>query len=99
MIAVRRSATILAHGEASRAAEATLAAPMIQPGADRRELEAEVAYLRTFGDVYRTHLDGYLDALLRNVEEWERAEKISLDAARASLPALPLHPQPPPLTG
>jgi DivIVA domain-containing protein len=96
-----------AHGEASRAAEAALAAPLAdpldspeaQPGADRSELQAELVYLRTFSDVYRTHLHAYLDALLRNVEEWERAEKISLDAARASLPG-PLHlPQPLPPTG
>lgn len=65
-----------AHGEASRAAEAALAAP-IQASTDHRELEAELAYLRTFSNVYRTHLHAYLDALLRNVEERERAEKTS----------------------
>jgi len=83
-----------AHGEASRAAEAAFAAPATVPSADRRELEAELAYLRTFSDVYRAHLHAYLDALLRNVEEWERAEKTSLAAARASLPH-PLHGPPP----
>jgi len=88
-----------AHTEASSAAEAALVAPATQPDADRRELEAELAYLRTFSDVYRTHLHAYLDALLRNVEEWERAEKTSLAAARGSLPRLPHHPQPPPPTG
>jgi DivIVA domain-containing protein len=88
-----------AHTEASSAAEAALVAPAAQPDADRRELEAELAYLRTFSDVYRTHLHAYLDALLRNVEEWERAEKTSLAAARGSLPRLPHHPQPPPPTG
>jgi DivIVA domain-containing protein len=92
-----------AHGEASRAAEAALTAPLAagqtQPGTDRGELEAELVYLRTFSDVYRTHLHAYLDALLRNVEEWERAEQISLDAARASLPGPPHHPQPSPPTG
>jgi DivIVA domain-containing protein len=88
-----------AHTEASSAAEAALVAPATQPDADRRELEAELAYLRTFSDVYRTHLHAYLDALLRNVEEWERAEKTSLAGARGSLPRLPHHPQPPPPTG
>ncbi|MGC1282870.1 MAG: DivIVA domain-containing protein [Streptosporangiaceae bacterium] len=88
-----------AHTEASSAAEAALVAPATQPDADRRELEAELAYLRTFSDVYRTHLHAYLDALLRNVEEWERAEKTSLAATRGSLPRLPHHPQPPPPTG
>ena len=88
-----------AHTEASSAAEAALVAPATPPDADRRELEAELAYLRTFSEVYRTHLHAYLDALLRNVEEWERAEKTSLAAARGSLPRLPHHPQPPPPTG
>ena len=88
-----------AHTEASSAAEAALVAPATQPDGDRRELEAELAYLRTFSDVYRTHLHAYLDALLRNVEEWERAEKPSLAAARGSMPRLPHHPQPPPPTG
>jgi DivIVA domain-containing protein len=80
-----------AHGQASQAAEAALAAPVPQAGPDRRDLEAELAYLRTFSEVYRTHLRAYLDALLRNVEEWERAEKTSLAAARAGNP---LSPQP-----
>jgi DivIVA domain-containing protein len=88
-----------AHTEASSAAEAALVAPATQPDSDRRELEAELAYLRTFSDVYRTHLHAYLDALLRNVEEWERAEKTSLGGTRGSLPRLPHHPQPPPPTG
>ena len=88
-----------AHTEASSAAEAALVAPATQPDGDRRELEAELAYLRTFSDLYRTHLHAYLDALLRNVEEWERAEKTSLAAARGSMPRLPHHPQPPPPTG
>jgi DivIVA domain-containing protein len=92
-----------AHSEASRAAEAALEAPLAagpaQPGDERSDLEAELVYLRTFSDVYRTHLHAYLDALLRNVEEWERAEKISLDAARAGLPGPPHHPQPSPPTG
>jgi DivIVA domain-containing protein len=89
-----------AHAEASSAAEAALAAPPApQSDADRRELEAELAYLRTFSDVYRTHLHAYLDALVRNVEEWERAEKTSLAAARTGLPRLPHHPQPAPPTG
>jgi DivIVA domain-containing protein len=82
-----------AHAEASRAAEVALSAPVPQADADRRELEAELAYLRTFSDVYRTHLHAYLGALLRNVEEWERAEKTSLGTARPDLPRLPRYPQ------
>ncbi|MGD0373767.1 MAG: DivIVA domain-containing protein [Streptosporangiaceae bacterium] len=75
-----------AHSEASQAAAAAMSEPPAQPPADRTELEGELAYLRTFCDVYRTHLRAYLDALLRNVEEWERAEKSSIATARAKLP-------------
>ena len=88
-----------AHGEAGRAAEAALAVPVTQASADRREVEAELAYLRTFSNVYRKHLHAYLDALLRNVEEWERAEKSSLAAFVAEPPRLPHYPQPPAPTG
>ena len=88
-----------AHGEASRAAEAALAVPVTQASADRREVQAELAYLRTFSNVYRKHLHAYLDALLRNVEEWQRAEKTWLAAVIAELPRLPHYPQPPAPTG
>lgn len=44
-------------------------------GDERRRMEREIAYLRTYSDVYRTHLRAYLEALLRNVDEWERSEK------------------------
>ncbi|HUZ25881.1 MAG TPA: DivIVA domain-containing protein [Streptosporangiaceae bacterium] len=77
-----------AHRAASQAAQAAMAAPVAEQEGNRRELEAELAYLRTFSDVYRTHLRAYLDALLRNVDEWEHAEKSSLSAVRADLPRL-----------
>jgi hypothetical protein len=41
-------------------------------------MEREIAYLRTYSDVYRTHLRSYLEALLRNVDEWESSERASL---------------------
>jgi len=70
-----------AHREASRAAQAAMAAaPVAEPEGNRRELEAELAYLRTFSDVYRTRLRAYLDTLVRNVDEWEHAEKSSPSA-------------------
>ncbi len=87
-----------AHGEASRAAEAVLAAPVTHAATDRRELAAELAYLRTISDMVRAHLHAYLDTLARNVEEWEHAEQTSLAAARSCLP-YHLHPQPQPPTG
>jgi cell division septum initiation protein DivIVA len=73
-----------AHQQASRAAAVAMSGD--QPTASRPDLQGELAYLRTFSDVYRNHLRAYLEALLRNVEEWERAEKSSLAAARADLP-------------
>jgi DivIVA domain-containing protein len=75
-----------AHGQASQAAAVAMSESAAQPLADRRELEGELAYLRTFCDVYRSHLRAYLDALLRNVEEWERTEKSSIATARAEPP-------------
>ncbi|HEY6277768.1 MAG TPA: DivIVA domain-containing protein [Streptosporangiaceae bacterium] len=87
-----------AHQQGTRAAEVAMMGPATLTPGERRELQAELAYLRTFSDVYRNHLRAYLEALLRNVEEWERAEKSSLSAARAELSAgvaeLPLRPQP-----
>ena len=77
-----------AHAQASHAAVAVMESPDGY-GGERRNMEAEVAYLRTFSDVYRTHLRAYLEALLRNVEEWERAERSSLNSARGELPVPP----------
>jgi DivIVA domain-containing protein len=76
-----------AHASATRAAEAAMTGPVSLTTRERQELTAELAYLRTFSDVYRTHLRAYLEALLSNVEEWEREEKASITAARAELPA------------
>ncbi|WP_165975813.1 DivIVA domain-containing protein [Actinomadura rubrisoli] len=48
------------------------------PDDERLRMEREIAYLRTYSDVYRTHLRSYLEALLRNVDEWENSERASL---------------------
>lgn len=86
-----RAALILdeADADASRAAAAVPQSAEPLDAAQRHELQAELAYLRTFSDVYRTHLRAYLEALVRNVDEWERAEKGSLASARADLPRSP----------
>jgi DivIVA domain-containing protein len=92
-----------AHYEAGQAAQAALAAQMAlaaqaalaapvagaAPPEDRRELEAELAYLRTFSDVYRTHLRASLDALIRDISELEQAEDASAALARPTSPACP----------
>lgn len=78
-----RAALVLeeAHQQASTAAAAvTSSSEEPMSAGERRELEREIAYLRTFSDVYRGHLKSYLEALLRNVEEWERSEHESVAA-------------------
>ena len=82
-----------AHGEARRAAEATLAAPVSQASADR-EVEAELLQQRVPQAPARSPRRA-----ARSVEEWERAEKTSLAAVIADLPRLPHYPQPPASTG
>ena len=46
--------------------------------------EAELAYLRTFSHVCRTHLRAYLDSLSASIEEWEKAEEQGLMSARGA---------------
>jgi DivIVA domain-containing protein len=76
-----------AHRQASSAAEqVTPSSSEPLSNEERRNLESEIAYLRTFSDVYRTHLRSYLEALLRNVEEWDHSERDSLPTARVPLP-------------
>jgi DivIVA domain-containing protein len=89
-----------AHYEAGQAAQAAMAAQLAQttratpvagaaPPEDRRELEIELAYLRTFSDVYRTHLRAYLDALIRDVNELEQAQDASAPPGRPTSPSCP----------
>jgi cell division septum initiation protein DivIVA len=76
-----------AHASASQAAQMVPAAGEPLSAAQRRDLEAEIAYLRTFSDVCRTHLKAYLDSLTRSIEEWEHAERQGLAAARGPVAA------------
>jgi cell division septum initiation protein DivIVA len=55
------------------------------PEAERQELQAEIAYLRTFSEVCRTHLRAYMESLTRSIEEWDRAERSGALAARDSV--------------
>lgn len=60
------------------------------PESERQELEAEIAYLRTFSDVCRTHLRSYMESLARFVEEWERTERgAALPAGESVLHSTP----------
>jgi len=73
-----------ATSQASQAAIASLNAPAApQMEASRSALKAEIAYLRTFGEVYRTHLRAYTEAMLRSIEEWERNEAGAIEQASA----------------
>ena len=40
-----------------------------------RPLEAELAYLRVFSEVYLTHLRAYTEGVLRGIDEWELREE------------------------
>ena len=94
----QRHADMVLEEAQSRAREAALAtlnaAPMApQMEADRSALKAELAYLRAFGEVYRTHLRAYTEGMLRSIAEWERSEagaieQASAEAAAHSAPAV-----------
>jgi hypothetical protein len=71
--------------DAAEAAEAARDLPDPVPAAERQGLQAEIAYLRTFSDVGRTHLRAYLESLTRSIEEWERAERNGARAAKDSV--------------
>lgn len=79
-----RAAVILdeAHAAATRDAVDLVPAPVAEEPLSperRKDLETELAYLRTFTQVCRTHLRAYLESLTRSIDEWEHAEQ---DAAR-----------------
>lgn len=79
------------QARAAAATMATAAATTAEAGNDgeSRDLQDQVVYLRTFSEVYRTHLRAYLEALLRNVDEWDRSEHKAAEAAaqQEGLPA------------
>jgi cell division septum initiation protein DivIVA len=79
-----RASVILedAHAKASTAASLVSGDQEPLDAGQRRDLEAELAYLRTFSEVYRTHLRAYLDSLARGIDEWERAEATAVTSAR-----------------
>jgi DivIVA domain-containing protein len=70
----RNAAKIMGQADSQARLAAADAARTLVP-AGRGDLQEEAAYLRTFSEVYRTHLRAYLEALLRNLDEWGRAER------------------------
>jgi cell division septum initiation protein DivIVA len=85
-----------AHARARDAAVSALETTT-PPQSDReqRAAQAELAYLRTYSDVYRAHLRAYTEGILRGIEEWERKEEISLKEAARAVPMA----TPPPAIG
>ena len=82
-----RASVILdeAHARATHAAD-LVPAPVLtgEPltSSQRQELETELAYLRTFSNVCRTHLRAYLESLTRSIDEWEHADQAGVRGAR-----------------
>jgi DivIVA domain-containing protein len=76
-----------AHARAREAATSALngsAPPRTER--EREAAQAELAYLRTYSDVYRSHLRAYTEGILRGIEEWERKEAASLQEAAQGTP-------------
>jgi DivIVA domain-containing protein len=73
-----------AHATATEAADKVRAASDLPRASERQDLQAEIAYLRTYSDVCRTHLRAYMESLTRSIEAWERAERNAAPAARDS---------------
>src|SRR5215468_3381597 len=67
-----------ARARAREAAVSALDGPApAQNGHEHQAAQAELAYLRTYTDVYRAHLRAYTEGVLRSIEEWERKEAAS----------------------
>jgi cell division septum initiation protein DivIVA len=93
-----------AHSRAREAAVSALnAAPVPQSDHERRAAQAELAYLRTYSDVYRAHLRAYTEGILRGIEEWENKEAASIEEAaqgvHAAAPGIPIGGPPPAING
>jgi cell division septum initiation protein DivIVA len=78
-----RGSAAAASADASVVARERSRAPL--PEQEARELQSEIAYLRTFSSVARTNLRAYLESLGRSLEEWERAEHKAATAARDAI--------------
>ena len=71
-----------AHVRAREAAVFALSHPAPpQNDQEWQAAQAELAYLRTYSDVYRAHLRAYTEYVLRGIEEWERGEEAPFEEA------------------
>ncbi len=81
-----------AHAKAREAAASALdTAPSPQTDHQQQAARAELAYLRTYSDVYRAHLRAYTEGILRGIEDWAGKEAASLEKVenRSPVTALP----------
>jgi len=75
-----------AHVRARDAAASALDSPPSPDGyQEEQAAHAELAYLRTYSDVYRTHLRAYTEGILRGIEEWERQQANLVEAASQAM--------------
>jgi cell division septum initiation protein DivIVA len=78
-----------AHAKAREAAVSVLdTAPSSQTGDQQQAARAELAYLRTYSDVYRAHLRAYTEGILRGIEDWVGKEPASFEEAEQGTPAI-----------
>lgn len=73
-----------------------------QTDQERRAVQAELAYLRTFSEVYRQHLRIYTEDVLRTIEDWEGKERAAardVPLAGQQPPGVPVAGQQPPRLG
>jgi len=80
MVQAQQHADMLLTEARDRARAAAVAAmdnESLPPQTDqeRRAVHAELAYLRTFSEVYRQHLKIYTEDVLRTIEDWESKER------------------------
>lgn len=80
MSQAQQHADMLLEEARTRARAAAVAAmdhdgPPPQTDHERRAIHAELAYLRTFSEVYRQHLKIYTEDVLRTIEDWASKER------------------------
>jgi cell division septum initiation protein DivIVA len=81
-----------AQAKARDAAVSALNGPATPPSDEEwQAAQAELAYLRTYSGVYRSHLRAYTEGILRGIEEWERKETASLEEAAQTAPKNPVN--------
>lgn len=80
MAQTRQHAAMLLEEARTRARQAAVEAmdqEILPPQSEleRRAAEGEVAYLRTFSEVYRQHLKIYTESIQRMLDDWEAKER------------------------